>query len=220
MIRLNQSFSFTLCALAATVALSTAAHAAMLYSQAPLDSDLGIEAEYSTTAFFGFQNAESYTLGVPSTVTGFRWWGTEVSDTSHFAVRRFDDVVTGPDTFDTLAGTVTPTSTSLVDSAGNAIFQFDLALAAPISLSGSGYLSVFFNSEQESWFWLASAGGDDRSPFRGVDGEPWLFAPPDLSMAVIGELQGVPEPGTLTLLGIAALAGIAGRRRLAARRDL
>ncbi|MCK0505605.1 PEP-CTERM sorting domain-containing protein [Aromatoleum anaerobium] len=212
---LPRYFRSFLCALAVTSALSTAAQAAVLYAQAPLDAGEAIEAEYSIAGFFGFQNADAFSLAGPSTVTGFRWWGTEVSDVSLFVVRLFDDVATAPDTFDTLGGSIIARPTSLTDSAATPIFEFDLTLSTPLQLDGSAYLSVFLDTDQEFWFWLESAEGDSVSAFRGVDGDVWAMLPPDLAFAVTGEAvtQGVPEPGALALLGIAALAGLAGRRK-------
>lgn len=214
MFRLHKYFSLPLCAVAATVAVSTGAHAAVLYSQDPTDGGDAYDSTYSIAQAFGFENAESYTVSATSSVTGFRWWGTAVSDTSHFVVRRFDDVDANPDTFDILAGTVTATPTALIDSIGTAITQFDLTLAT--SISAGGYLSVFFDSDpaQESWYWLESMVGDGNSAVRSANPGTWDILPPDLSLAVIGEsIQTVSEPGSLTLLGIAALAGVASRRR-------
>lgn len=217
MICLPKSLRLILCSLAAALTLSTAAKAAVLYSQAPLDGGEAIQAEYSISGFFGVQNADAYTLAGASMVSGFRWWGTEASDVSLFVVRQFDDVVTAPDTFNLMAGAIVATPTALTDSALTPIFEFNLTLSSPLALAGSGYLSVFLDTDQESWFWLESAEGDGVSAFRGVEGDSWAELPPDLAFAVIGEAlsQPVPEPGVLGLVGIAALAGFAVRRKRA-----
>ncbi len=199
--------------------LNNAADAADLYSQAPKNSGDAIAAEYSATGEFGWQNAESYSLQTPSTITTIRWWGTGVSDTGLFVVRHFVDLISGPDDFDILTGSITQTPASagsnpLVDGEGTGIFQFDLQLSSALTLGGSGYLSVFFNSEQESWNWLESAVYDGQSAYRGQDNVAWDFQPPDLSMALIGDrVQNIPEPNSLLLFGIAALGGFAARRR-------
>lgn len=215
MICLPKSLRLILCSLTAALTLSTAAQAAVLYSQAPLDGGEAIQAEYSISGFFGVQNADAYTLAGASTVIGFRWWGTEVSDVGLFVIRLFDDVVTAPDAFTVLAGTIVATPTPLTDSALTPIFEFDLTLSSSLALAGSGYLSVFLDSDQDFWFWLESAEGNGVSAFRGVEGDSWDELPPDLALAVIGEAlaQPVPEPGVLALLGLAALAGFTVRRK-------
>lgn len=215
MICLPKSLRLILCSLTAALTLSTAAQAAVLYSQAPRDEGEAIQAEYSISGEFGVQNADVFTLAGASTISGFRWWGTEVSDLDLFVVRLFDDVVTAPDTFNLLAGTIVATSTALTDSALTPIFEFNLTLSSPLALAGSGYLSVFLDTDLDFWSWLASDEGDGVSAFRGVEGDSWAELPPDLAFAVIGEAlaQPVPEPGMLGLLGIATLAGFAVRRK-------
>ena len=113
----------------------------------------------------------------------------------------------------TPTGTVQQTATGLVDSIDAPVFQFDLTLDTPLVFAPSAYLSVLFDSDQK-WYWLESGTGDGESAFRGVTGDPWDFAPPDLALAVIGPLQTVPEPPALALLlAVAAGAGIAGSRK-------
>lgn len=204
---------FLLCTLAA-IALSPAARADILYSQAPLNGGNALLANYSIAGDFGFQNADSFTLGAPAIVTGFRWWGTAVGSTSAFVARHFNDVVAAPDTFDTLTGAITTTATALTDSAGNAIVQYDLQLVTALPLAGTHFLSVFFDSDA-AWAWLESVQGDGVSAFRGLEGDAWSITAPDLAFAVIGELQvqGIVEPSTLALIAIAAMAVLFSRRR-------
>jgi hypothetical protein len=203
-----------LCALAAALLLQGAAHAAVLYSQTPLNGGDAFEAQYSIAGVFGTQNADSFTLSGPSIVTGFRWWGTAVSNTNAFVARHFDDVVSAPNAFNTLSGTITSTPTLLTDSSGSPIFQFDLQLGSALPLSGTDFFSVFLNSDSP-WFWLESAEGNGVSAFRGVEGDAWSVTAPDLAFAVVGELQTqqIAEPSALLLFVIAAAAALFNRRR-------
>jgi hypothetical protein len=219
MVYVQRSLRFLLCVLAA-LALNPAARADILYSQAPLNAGTAIFANYSLVGVFGFQNADSFTLSAPSIITGFRWWGTAVGDTTVFVARHFNDVVTAPNTFDPLLGTITPTATALTDSVGNAIVQYDLQLVTALPLAGTHFFSVFFDSDAE-WAWLESAEGDGTSAVRSFEGDSWSIPLPDdldavdLAFAVIGELQPqqVAEPSTLALFVIAAMATLFNRRR-------
>lgn len=192
------------------------AEAAVLFSQNPVDGGMAPMANYSIADDSGIQNAESYLLPFASTVTGFRWWGTDVANNGEFIVRRFDTLLdlTPPD----LAGTVVKTATALTDIGGNPIFQFDFTPAAPLSLgAGVGYVSIFNNQSDYDWFWLEGEPGDFMSVFRGTEGDVWTIDAPDLSLAVIGERTPtnnvVPEPGTAALLLLGAVAAWRSRRR-------
>jgi hypothetical protein len=189
--------------------------AAELYRQSPMDGGTSLDGAYSTTGFFGFQNADAFTLPAASTVTGFRWWGTDAADLSAFVVRLFADLTAEPDTFDALAGTVTQSPTALLDASGAAIFEYELTLTTPQALpAGARYLSVFLDSDTDVWAWLEGAGADGVSDFRGVDGASWDVLPPDLALAVLGDrTTSVPEPTTMLLLGLAGVAAVGTRRR-------
>ena len=206
----------SLCALAlAGAALGT--QAAVLSTQAPVDAGTAVSGTYSIVEEFGFQNAESFTLGGPATVTGFRWWGSDAGNTSDFVVRLFANPLTDSDAFTTLSGSIGQTATTLTDDGGTlAIYQFDLTLDTALSAAISGsYLSVFLNNSALDWYWLEGGGGDGSAAFRGMDNDFWTTGAPDLSLAVIGERDApttVPEPGVLALLALAALAAAAARR--------
>jgi hypothetical protein len=199
----------------AALLTSAAVHAAVLFSQAPLDGGSALAGVASGSDFSGAQNADDFSLASGSTVTGFQWWGTTDNDAPAFVVRLFSDPLA--DSFDTLSGTVAKTATSLKDSANNDIFVYELTLTAPLALGGTRYLSVLFDSADPfAWFWLES----DPNPisyFRGVDGDTWDSLPPDLAFAVLGEPATVDEPAVALLLFVAALGVVAQSRRRRAR---
>lgn len=200
--------------------LGMTAQAAVLYSQGPVPGGVSIDSTFSLADDFGTQNADSYLLPGPSSVTAFRWWGTDAADADRFVVRRFDTLTsTAPPA---LAGTLTSAPVvGLLDSGGLQIFQYDFALATALALNGSGFLSVFYDIDPQAamWYWIEGTGGDGGSYFRGAELSNWDGpAAPDLAFAVIGEqLLSVPEPSSIALLAIAAFFSVRTARRRAAR---
>ncbi|MCB1907948.1 MAG: PEP-CTERM sorting domain-containing protein [Rhodocyclaceae bacterium] len=211
--------SIACCALA----LAQGAAAAVLYQQAPADHTIDanfIQADVfgAGTGFAGNQNAENFSLGALSTVTGFGWFGTPVVDPADFVVRLFADP---GDTPTTLAGSVQAVATGLFDNFQEEVFEYRFTLAgSPLDLVGDYFLSVLLDAAPsgQPWWWLASNDGEGSSLVRGVDSDPWIAEVPDLSLTVVGErvAANVPEPATWSLLAIAAVAGL-GRRGQARR---
>lgn len=192
--------------------LGAGAFAGVLYEQSPGDGLESLDATVFAPDFTGVQNADNFAIG-PSQVTGFRWWGTDVSDTSGFVVRTFSDLTSAPTAH---TGTVTKTGTLLTDSFGDAVYEFEISFAA-VSMSGTRHLSILLDGDllsPESWYWLASDDGDGTSVFRGFDGDSWAEDPPNLAFAVLGEqdVLSVPEPTTLALFALAGLGAMVARR--------
>lgn len=74
------------------------------------------------------------------------------------------------------------------------------------SLSGFGFVAAFDETAapyQASWAVLPVRSGDPAFPLGGIPNSP----------RVQGQVQGVPEPGLLGLLGIGLVAAMLGRRR-------
>jgi hypothetical protein len=199
--------------LALAAVLAGSAHASgVLYSQAPT---AGAE-PYPSSDIPGvgsFQQADSFKLGGAASVSGFNWYGSDIL-AGQFVVRLFSDLVGSPDTFTTLAGSITQTARSALDGS-QAIFEYDMTLNAPISVLGGKdyYLSVL--SVGSVWGWLESSQGDTVSAFRDIDGNPWNILAPDMSLVVIGDRLGgtVPEPSTLAMVAFALAASAAATRR-------
>jgi hypothetical protein len=89
-------------------------------------------------------------------------------------------------------------------------FQFDNAIFAGADLDGFGFDATFDKTAapyQASWAFLPVQSGDPAYPLGGFPNSPTLNPP-----------TGVPEPGTLALIALAALA-LAARRPRALRRN-
>ena len=205
------------------LSLAQSAAAAFLYQQAPADHTVDanfIQADVfgPASGFAGNQNADDFSIGSRSAVSGFNWFGTPVADPADFVVRLFANPTDAPPT---LSGSVQAIGTGLFDNFQEEVFEYRFTLAgSALVLVGDFFLSVLFDSDQsgQAWWWLASDDGDGSSLVRGVDGDGWVSALPGLSLTVVGEPlpSGVPEPATWSLLTVAAAAGLR-RRRLARR---
>ncbi|HRL76938.1 MAG TPA: PEP-CTERM sorting domain-containing protein [Candidatus Accumulibacter phosphatis] len=206
----------TLIGVALATFLAGAPQAAELFSQSRVNGGTALDGAYSIGQAFGFQNAERYSLSAASTWTGLRWWGTD-ADENLFVVRMFADPstdLTAPE-IRTVSGSVVKTAEAGVsDNASNAIFRYEMTLSSPEALGpGSGYVSLFLDSDSDLWYWLEGSGGDGVSLFRGVEGDSWHQGAPDLSLELIGRQQPgqIPEPAVPALLLLAA-AALARRR--------
>ncbi len=157
------------------------------------------------------QNAD-FAFGGNASVTGIRWWGTELEDDSDlglFTVRLLLDL--GGDL--ALDATM-PTVIQLKAPSG--ISQFDLDLSAsPLALpAGVFYLSIMNESTSTAWMWWSSTGGDGVSHSRQTDIDPWQpYNDDDLALQLTGTRNQLPEPGTGALLLLAGAGLLATSRK-------
>ena len=200
------------------------ASAAVIYAQAPRDGGAGVFSNYGALG----QAADDFALASDQSAVLLRWWGSygdaAFAGSDLFAIRLFDSASANAvpvfacgdaAAFPVLpCGGVVSAGTPLADDFGGAVFRFELALAAPLDLvSGTTYiLSVTNENPDTTWFWLQSEPGNGGL-FRTEDTEDFAEDGPNLSFALESRSQGIPEPGSLALLGIATLAFGLGRRR-------
>ena len=214
--------------LSGAVGLAAApACSAIVFSQNPAQGGEGYFSNYGAAQ----QSADNFFLGAGTDVYSLAWWGsygdTGTSHDDWFVVRIFDGsmpagvpVFTCGDaaaaSFVRCAG-VTRSATSLLDDADHPIFRYDFELtpALDVKTSRSHLLSIT-NDTDASWFWLRSEQAGDGSYFRQVDEDPFELdaqqPAPDLSFALAAAHE-IPEPGVLSLLGLAAVLGLSLRWR-------
>lgn len=193
------------------------ASAAMIYSQAPVDGGTGFFSNYGALA----QSADDFLLGADAALVRIGWWGSyrdpALAGADSFAVRVFDTPAGGAAPIfacgDAAAlppaacGGVTASATGLSDSTGSPVFKFELGLAVPLDLvAGASYILAVTNENPDTeWYWLQSTFGNGGL-FRMEDSEDFVTDGPNLAFMLEREATGIPEPGTLALLGIALLA--------------
>lgn len=194
--------------------LGSAVHSAPLYSQAANTAG----AAYLSTD--SVQNADSFQLGYAASLQSVSFYGSDVN-LSTLTVRLFaGDVALIPDTYTTLTGTIARSALQFQVTSGGVmvdIYEFTLALdsAYVTTANQQYYVSVF---STVNWGWLEGAVGDNQSAFRGADGSTWDKDVPDLAFAIGGDrlvVNQAPEPASLVLVGMALLAAVHARRRVA-----
>ena len=221
----------------AAIALLMAAPMALadiLYEQAPED---GGGAFLTGAVFAGqeyeshFQYADSFEVTGPGwRLDSISWWGG-FSDfngngggVAPFDIRIYADVDGSPSPDETMASfpDVQPVVTA-TDLIGDLSFgmsqngqvqydvqQFTLDLERPLTLDAGRYhLSVNNPGASATFSWLMSASGDSDAWFRAGNPSEWASQEYNLAYNFTGTV--IPEPTTMTLLGI-GVAGLCARR--------
>jgi hypothetical protein len=199
----------------ALAAITSAAGAAVLYEQPPVDHGIGYFANSNTPQ----QIADDFTLGGSVSLQSITWWGgydgnIDAGD-DDFLVRLYSGISgTGTLLQEYTSAPFIRTTTSLLDGAGNSVYQYDFDLAAPLSLSGGSYYLFVENLGSSDWFWLTGSAGNAQLWGRGDDSNTWTGYSGNLAFRLNGTpTRAVPEPGSLALLLVAGAGfGLARRR--------
>lgn len=180
----------------------------------------------STTA--GQQEADDFTL-VPglSTITDFHWWGfvdiafqgDGVLPNNDFVVRIFeDDGLGGPGSSPLYEWSLTGVSavdSGTVSFAGTPVYEYAVDVpAVTLNANTAYYFSVLWDGlDPDGDFWVWSA-LDTVGPswYRFADGEDWVRGDTDHVFALTNDGV-IPEPATLSLLGLGLAGAVIARRR-------
>lgn len=208
-------------------AFAMPAAADVLFVQTP--GELGITFTDLDGGFFTTHDADDFILQPgATTITSIQWWGAYAfantpQETDYFTILIWEDDGGSPQSvpvYNLTTSDVNRTNTGLLASDTYDLYAYSVDIAPLTLTAGKTYWLSIINDttedQDDTWAWAihAQTGGIYRFGFStdGTDG-PWSNG---LSLAF--QLTGVattvvPEPATMSLLGL-GLMSIALRRRL------
>ena len=209
------------------------ADADVIFNQPPLDGGIAYQSNWSG----GSQYADNFSFTSESTLQSIQWWGSYLfQGDDDFKIRIFSGA-SGPEVNPLAEYTslsVTRNNTSLLDSGGSSVFNYELVLPATLTLqAGTYYLSVINNEDfsvvnnnnPSDWLWLQSSTGGQNDWFRQIDSDNWsadvVQDRPGFSFTLNGtqQQQPIPEPTILSLIALGALV-MKGRQIVQLRRSM
>ncbi len=163
----------------------------------------------------GFQAADDFQLSSSQLITGINWWGESNSGGDNFLFTFYANSAGLPGAVLHTTGGSLATSVANPGSPFDPVVFYESEFANPFSAAaGTTYwVSVFNAAADASWLWLSADLNGNGSVQGQVPTPSWFSNVSNLSFQLT-----VPEPGSLTVLPLIALAAAScsrfRRRRL------
>jgi hypothetical protein len=216
-------------AIVCTIVTAAPASAAMIYSSGDPLANAGTHYAKSDTVAPSSYVAGTFELSTAAKIDSVSWWGAWnffVPAVDNFTINFYGDVAGRPDPTNLIAsrnvGNVVETSTGQVRS-GFTLYAFQASIVPVRLFAATDYWISIYDSAgtngSQYFLWRIIGNTAPRGQTNNPAGT-WSVSPNAAPLAF--QLQGtpLPEPGTLTLASLGAIASIAraGRRRAAIER--